>query len=97
MDTARAPRLSSLRLSPVREHDIVEESQHLEERWRELVAGGTHEDNAARLALAEFRDLLANTWRRRSKRGRRRRPASERRPDTFCAISGRTRGTRRAG
>ncbi|HEV8394248.1 MAG TPA: ABC transporter permease [Vicinamibacterales bacterium] len=55
-------RLSSLRLSPAREHEIVEElSQHLEDRWRELVAGGTPEDVATRLALAEFRDgnLLA--------------------------------------
>ena len=56
------PRLSSLRLSPAREHEIVEElSQHLEDRWRELVAGGTPEDDATRLALAEFREgnLLA--------------------------------------
>src|SRR5512145_1952082 len=56
------PRLSSLRLSPAREHEIVEElSQHLEDRWRELVAGGTPEDEASRLALAEFREgnLLA--------------------------------------
>ena len=56
------PRLSSLRLSPTREHEIVEElSQHLEDRWRELVAGGTPEDEATRLALAEFREgnLLA--------------------------------------
>ena len=56
------PRLSSLRLSPTREHEIVDElSQHLEDRWRELVAGGTSEDEATRLALAEFREgnLLA--------------------------------------
>ena len=56
------PRLSSLRLSPTREHEIVDElSQHLEDRWRELVAGGASEDDATRLALAEFRDgnLLA--------------------------------------
>ena len=56
------PRLSSLRLSPTREHEIVEElSQHLEDRWRELVAGGASEADATRLALAEFRDgnLLA--------------------------------------
>jgi len=55
-------RLSSLRLSPAREHEIVEElSQHLEDRWRELVAGGTPEDDATRLALAQFREgnLLA--------------------------------------
>ncbi|HEV8394632.1 MAG TPA: ABC transporter permease [Vicinamibacterales bacterium] len=49
------PRLSSLRLTPVRENEIVEElSQHLEDRWRELVTGGTGEDEAARLALAEL-------------------------------------------
>jgi predicted permease len=56
------PRLSSLRLSPTRENEIVEElSQHLEDRWKELVAGGAPEDEATRLALAEFRDgnLLA--------------------------------------
>src|SRR5687767_6849732 len=56
------PRLSPLRLSPARENEIVEElSQHLDDRWRELVAGGTPEDDATRLALAEFRDgnLLA--------------------------------------
>src|SRR5262245_10292394 len=51
------PRLSSLRLSPAREHEIVEElAQHLEDRWRELVASGASEDEATRLALAEFRD-----------------------------------------
>ena len=50
-------RLSSLRLSPAREQEIVEElSQHLEDRWRELVAGGTPEEEATRLALAEFTD-----------------------------------------
>jgi hypothetical protein len=56
------PRLASLRLSPAREDEIVQElSQHLEDRWRELVAGGASEDEAARLALAEFREgnLLA--------------------------------------
>ena len=55
-------RLTSLRLSPSRENEIIEElSQHLEDRWRELVAGGAPEDEAAKLALAGFRegDLLA--------------------------------------
>jgi hypothetical protein len=34
-------RLSSLQFSPTRESEIVEElSQHLEERWRELIASG---------------------------------------------------------
>src|SRR6185436_18566210 len=56
------PRLASLRLSPSRENEIVEElSQHLDDRWRELTAGGTAHDEATRLALAEFREgnLLA--------------------------------------
>jgi putative ABC transport system permease protein len=51
------PRLSSLRLSPARENEIVDElSQHLEDRWRELVAGGASPEEATRLALADFRD-----------------------------------------
>ena len=62
LGTTLRSRLSSLRLSPAREHEIVEElSQHLEDRWRELVSGGASEDEATRLALAEFREgnLLA--------------------------------------
>jgi predicted permease len=54
--------LASLHLTPSREDEIVEElSQHLEDRWRELVAGGTSEEEATKLALAGFRDrdLLA--------------------------------------
>jgi predicted permease len=51
------PRLSSLHLSPAREAEIVDElSQHLEERWRELLAGGASEAEATRLALAGFQD-----------------------------------------
>ncbi|MPZ21358.1 MAG: FtsX-like permease family protein [Luteitalea sp.] len=56
------PRLSSLRLSPTRENEIVDElSQHLDDRWRELIAGGASPDEAMRLALADFREgnLLA--------------------------------------
>ena len=56
------PRLSSLRLSPTREAEIVEElSQHLDDRWRELMAGGASPDEATQLALGEFRggNLLA--------------------------------------
>jgi putative ABC transport system permease protein len=49
-------RLSSVRLSPAREAEIVEElSQHLEDRWRELLSGGADPDVATRLALTEFR------------------------------------------
>jgi putative ABC transport system permease protein len=56
------PRLSPLRLSPAREAEIVEElSQHLDDRWRELIACGASPDEATRLALADFREgnLLA--------------------------------------
>jgi predicted permease len=50
-------RLSSLALPPTREADIVDElSQHLDDRWRELMAGGALPDEATQLALAEFRD-----------------------------------------
>src|SRR5918993_5426384 len=49
------PRLSRLRLSPAREAEIVEElSQHLEDRWREFIAGGASPDDATRLTLADF-------------------------------------------
>jgi putative ABC transport system permease protein len=48
---------SSLRLSPTREMEIVDElTQHLDDRWRELVSGGTSPKEAETLALAEFRD-----------------------------------------
>jgi hypothetical protein len=48
-------RLASLRLSPTRETEIVDElSQHLEDRYRELIAGGISPDEATRLALADF-------------------------------------------
>src|SRR5499426_712407 len=56
------PRLSGLRLSPTREAEIVEElSHHLEDRYRELIAGGMSPDEATQVALADFRDgnLLA--------------------------------------
>ena len=55
-------RLQSVPLSPTRENEIVDElSQHLDDRWRELMASGISSDEAARLALAEFRggDRLA--------------------------------------
>jgi predicted permease len=58
------PRLSSVRLSPAREAEIIDElSQHLEDRWRELVAGGASEAEAGRLTLAELREdnLLATS------------------------------------
>jgi putative ABC transport system permease protein len=59
-DSVRA-RLSSLRLAPAREAEIVEEmSQHLDERYGELLRGGASAEEAARLALREFgEDKLA--------------------------------------
>jgi putative ABC transport system permease protein len=48
-------RLAGLELSPEREREIVDElSQHLEDRWQELIAGGASQEEATRLALAEF-------------------------------------------
>ena len=53
-------RLSSLRLAPEREVEIVDElSQHLEDRYRELVAGGSSPEEATRQALAGFRSQAA--------------------------------------
>src|SRR5688572_32455023 len=50
-------RLSTLRLSPTREAEIVEElSQHLDDRYRELIAAGMSPDQATREALADSRD-----------------------------------------
>ena len=50
-------RLASVNLAPPREAEIVEElSLHLEDRWRELVAGGADPAEAERLTRAEFRD-----------------------------------------
>ena len=55
-------RLSSLQLSPAREAEIVDElSQHLEDRYRELLDGGASAEEASRLARAAFQsaDALA--------------------------------------
>ena len=60
-------RLAALKLPPAREAAIVEElSQHLEDRYQELVAGGTGEVEARRAALEELSDaeLLARGLRR---------------------------------
>ena len=54
-------RLAALRLKPEREADIVEElSQHLDDRWCELVAGGASAEQATRTIEAELanRDRL---------------------------------------
>ena len=48
-------RLVSLRLSPAREREIAEElAQHLDDRWRELVARGATPEEAAHTAKTEF-------------------------------------------
>src|SRR5262245_13311407 len=48
-------RLTSLRLKPEREADIVDEiAQHLAERYRDAISGGASPDEATRIALAEF-------------------------------------------
>jgi predicted permease len=53
----RARLSASLRLSPTRERDIVDElAQHLDDRWRELIAEGRSPGQAEALALGEFRD-----------------------------------------
>jgi putative ABC transport system permease protein len=65
IDDLRA-RLASLRLSPAREAEIVEElSQHLDQRYDELRREGSSDNDARRLALAELRepDALAR-WMR---------------------------------
>lgn len=62
-----AKRLAGLKLSPAREAEIVEEvAQHLDDRYRELVAGGIAEDEARRAAIEELKDedLLARGLRK---------------------------------
>ena len=49
-------RLSGLHLSPAREAEIIHElSDHLEDRYQELIASGVSPDEATRRALADFR------------------------------------------
>ncbi|HXX24513.1 MAG TPA: ABC transporter permease [Terriglobia bacterium] len=55
-----------MNLTPTREAEIVEEvAQHLEDRYRDLVSGGSKEDDARRLALNDLSDdyLLAKRLR----------------------------------
>lgn len=48
-------RLSHLSIAPSREAEIVEElTQHLDDRWHELMARGETPDDAARIARTEF-------------------------------------------
>src|SRR6516162_8306048 len=60
-------RLGPLKLTPAREAEIVEEvTQHLEDRYHELVSGGATEDEACHQAFKEVsdEDLLARALRR---------------------------------
>jgi len=55
-------RLAKLQLAPARESEIVEElAQHLDDRYQELLAGGTSDTDAAQLTLADLseNELLA--------------------------------------
>ena len=73
-----ARRLARLRLAPEREAEIVEElSQHLDDRYEELVSGGLGEEEARRAALAELSgsDLFAEEMRRVERRAGAERPA----------------------
>ena len=93
------PRLSSLRLSPTRETEIVEElSQHLDDRWRELIAGGASPDEATPGArrLQRRGRSWRGTWRRSGRCIRPSRSRPERPPATCSAISGKTCATPRA-
>ena len=59
-------RLGPLKLAPARESEIAEElSQHLEDRYQELISSGLTEDAAFRTALDELKgdDLLARSLR----------------------------------
>ena len=63
------PHLAGLRLSPEREAEIIEElSQHLDQRYEELRAGGAAEGEARRLVLEELREPEALTQQMRSLR-----------------------------
>src|SRR5262245_14645570 len=65
-------RLESLKLEPAREAEIVEElSQHLDDRYAELLSGGATPTEAERLTQAELREseLLAQELRRVGREG----------------------------
>src|SRR5262245_7964959 len=61
-------RLATLRLEPTREAEVVEElSQHLEDRYAELLAGGATGEEAYRTLFTELSEseLLAREFKRR--------------------------------
>jgi putative ABC transport system permease protein len=63
------PRLAELRLGPEREAEIIEElSQHLDQRYEELRAGGATVGEARRLVLEELREPEALMQQMRSLR-----------------------------
>src|SRR5215468_4762306 len=50
-------RMARLKLGPARESEIIEElAQHLDDRYQELLLGGTSEPHAERLTLAELNE-----------------------------------------
>jgi putative ABC transport system permease protein len=58
---ALASRLARLTLRPAREREIIDElSQHLDDRYQELRAGGATHDDAMRMALAEIDDEIGS-------------------------------------
>src|SRR5882762_686305 len=64
-------RLSGLRLSPVRETEIIEElSQHLQQRFDELLLSGKSETESKEIVLREFSNsnLLTDRLRRTESR-----------------------------
>jgi putative ABC transport system permease protein len=53
------PHVTALSLPATRENEIVDElTQHLDDRWRELIASGTPEEEAMRLTLGLLRDTM---------------------------------------
>jgi predicted permease len=51
-------RLSGLHLQPAAERDLAEEfAQHLEDRYRDLVSGGSSEEEAYRATVSELNDI----------------------------------------
>lgn len=92
-------RLSSLRLPPAREAEIVDElSQHLDDRYGELIAAGMSPEDAARAALRLFQSGNVLSKQMASLQQSHAAPPLTRahQPDTRSAISGRTCATPRA-
>lgn len=76
-----APRLGGLRLDPVREAEIIDElSQHLDQRYDELLSEGATADEAFRTAAGELLDAQALATAMRPLRQARARPREPRDP-----------------